>query len=187
MTTAAQTFPKKSLYHSDLAKHGPITVQFAGEPRDSQYPNKPRWVGLLVHGDDTKYTLNIENADVEASIKAAPKNTWVEVRAEGRGDQAFMLIEDGDGGPILPGDKTPPRMNQQQRPAPAQNGPPPNEWGGDEEVVEVTISGTTSATVALSVAMTLAAVRGLEAGGVRVDSDAAARMYNTHFIQATRG
>jgi hypothetical protein len=185
MGSATQTFDKKSLYHSDLAKAGEITVQFTGKPRDSQYPGKPRWVGLMVQGDDTKYTLNIENADVEKSIESAPTGAWVAVRAEGRGDMAYMMIEDGNGSPVLPEPKGKP-VNQHRQNAPAgNNAPPPNEW--PEETVEVTLGGTTSASVAIACAMTIAAVQGLEKAGIRVDSDAAARIYNTHFIQASRG
>lgn len=129
MSTATKTFDKRSLYHSDLAKVGEVTVQFTGKPRDSQYPGKPRWVGLMIQGDDTKYTLNIENADVEKSIAAAPLNAWVSVRAEGRGDQAFMLIEDGNGSPMLKGDTRPAQPVSAPLPRnPQASGPPANEW-----------------------------------------------------------
>lgn len=189
MPTTSKTFDKDgtTIYHSDIAKHHDgLLVQFTGTPRDSKYPGKPRWVGFKVDGDDSKYSLNLENASVERSIAAVPQNTWVLLKAGGRGEDASVAIEDANGNPVFKGVPA----NEIAQP---QNGPPPNWPEGASlqpapkqasNVPAHPVSTNGDATVQRATALTLQAVKGLQAGGVNVDSDAAARMFSTIYIQA---
>lgn len=180
-TTAKQ---RTGLYHSDLVKMGATVMMFTGKPRESTYKGKPPFCGIKFQGDDTAYTLTIENDDVRAAIEGAPLNKWLTVRAEGTRDQAYLNIED-EAGPIIPGTPDSEIIEPQGTPPPlwpeAGNGTPARTR------TNVRPASTSNVAVDMAVAMTISAVRGLEEAGIRVDSDAAARIYNTHYIQASRG
>lgn len=184
MSTASKTWDKKTIFHSELmrASQGGLAVRFTGKPRDSKYPGKPAFVGFQVMGDDGEYTLNIENDKIRAALEDVPVKMWVAVRADGRGEDAWISIEDANGNPVL-------RGTPESEVAQPQNAPPPL-W--NEQPKTMTTAPTTpvstngDVTVQRAVGLTLQAVKGLESGGVRVDSDAAARIFNTLYIQASR-
>lgn len=183
--TATKTWDKKAIYHSELvrASQGGLVVQFNGKPRDSKYPGKPAFVGFKVMGDEGgDYTLNIENDEIRKKLEDVPPHTWVMVRADGSREHAWISVEDANGNYVNEG------VPREEIAQPA--GQPPL-WPGDAPKTVTTapanpVSTNSDPVVQRAVSMTLAAVAGLEKGGVRVDSDAAARIYNTHFIQATR-
>lgn len=173
MTTATKpTFPKKNIWHSELARAGRLMVKFKSGPRESKYPDKPDYIYFQAAGDDTEYCLNIEPG-TEDAFHNVPQGQWVYVEALGvlKDDPKAVHISD-EAGPVLPGEDV-------VEPQPMY-GPPPM-FPEDASAPK-----TSGGPVDTAVSMTLAAVRGLEAGGVRVDSDAAARIYNTHFIQTSR-
>lgn len=186
MGMATKTWDKKAIYHSELVKasQGGLAVKFNGKPRDSKYPGKPAFVGFKVYGEEGDgYTLNIENDEIRRVLEGVPENTWVSVRADGSRDTAWLAVEDMNGNYV--NDAVPSGEIAQP-----QSGPPPmfpeDQQKRQSNVPAHPVSTNSDPVVQRAVAMTLAAVSGLEKGGVRVDSDAAARIYNTHFIQATR-
>ena len=120
----SKVFERTGLYHSDLVRESaiaPMVVMFTGEPRDSKYKDKPRWVGMMVHGDETKYVLNIESPDIEAAIVSVPRDQWLHLQAagDGRSGTAYMILED-DAGPILPDTPSQPVAGPQAPPAAIQ-------------------------------------------------------------------
>lgn len=160
------TMDKKSWYHSELVRLAAtgLMLQVTSDPRESKFPGKPEWCGIKVvngSGDLADKTLNIENESVADSIRAAPKNVWLIATAGGTRDLAWLHFADADG-PILP-------TNPAYKPPPTAPAATLDESGP----------------VGAAVAMTTQAVRGLEKSGIRVDSDAAARIYSTHFINVS--
>ena len=129
MSTQVKAFEHAGVFHSALVKAtagGPMALMFTGKPRDSKYPGKPPFVGFKAQNDDTAYTLNIENDGIRNVLSDVPLNVWVMVRAEGTREQAYVLVDDANGNPVLRG--TPVSEIAQPKNPVAQDGPPPNEW-----------------------------------------------------------
>lgn len=185
MSTTSKTWDKKAIYHSELVKasQGGLVVQFNGKPRDSKYPGKPAFVGFKVMGDEGgDYTLNIENDDIRKVLDGVPERTWVMVKADGTREHAWVTVEDANGNYV--NDKVPAGEIVQP-----QTQPPPlwNDQPKQAAPVQVrNMSKSADTVVDRAAAMTIHAVGLLEEAGIRVDSDAAARIYNTHYIQASR-
>ena len=172
---------KKAWWHSDIVRlsgAGGLMVRLKGDPQASKFPGKPAFCyfecadGAGVVGE---HTLNVENDLVATSLRVAPKNQWVRVTAGGKAEQAWLNAVVGEAPPA----PTAPAIS---------DGPPPTEWPPETKAPPTAppASLSDSGTVGAAIAMTIQAVRGLEKSGIRVDSDAAARIYNTHFIQASR-
>lgn len=100
MAESRRVFSRKSLYHSDLRKHGKITLNFKANPLPSQYPDKPPFVPIGLQGDDTDYTYQVENEQIAEAIRAAPKKVWLDVTAVGMEGDAEFVIENSGGGPV---------------------------------------------------------------------------------------
>lgn len=176
------TFDKKSLYHSDLVRQGQCLLRLKTTPMQSKFskPGLSHWCAVQFPDDDTEYSLSIEDSTLE-TWKRIPKDQWVRVMATGGPDQVAKLIVADGAGPVLPADDFVPQDSEDAE-------PPPPLWPDEAQALPAPTSAPKSngGTVAKAVAMTVEAVRALEAAGIRIDSDAAARVYNTHFIQANR-
>lgn len=180
--TATKIFDKKGVYHSALAKAGPVLMRFKGEPHESKGGGS--YVYFEVQGEEGDHYYNIENDAIGDLIARLPVNQWMRVVAEGTREGATLNVSEAEGHPIYTPDPAP-------EPTP-QNGPPPM-WPDDPGVSappqspQRPVAGALGGdAVARAVEGTLRAVSGLEKGGVRVDSDAAARIFNTLFINESR-
>ena len=124
---ATATFPKKSVWHSDLVKASTsgLAIMLVGPVRDSKFAGKPPYVVFKVHGEDTDHTLSIENDGIKETLSGIPANTWVVIRAEGTRDQAYIMVEDAQGNVVLRG--TAPKDIAQPAQASLEV-PPANEW-----------------------------------------------------------
>lgn len=131
MTTAAPAFSKKTIYHSELVKAGPLYMMFTGPVRDSKYAGKPAYITFKAqqNGEETEHTYNVENDTVREELDNAPKNVWLQVRATGSREEAWLALEDANGNPVLKG--TPVRDLAQPKDGIKTSGPqapPANEW-----------------------------------------------------------
>jgi hypothetical protein len=163
MSTTTETFERNGVYHSDLVNHGEILIKLTSGPRDSKYKGKLPWVGFRVDGDDKAYTLNIENDAIKADLEACPLETWLLVKASGRGDGAFLIIEDRDGNPLVPGTVTATAPVTVVRPAPVAT---------DK--------------VAQAFALTMQAYSLFADEGIIMDGSSLHALYATHYIQLHR-
>ncbi|GMV07389.1 MAG: hypothetical protein AMXMBFR53_36640 [Gemmatimonadota bacterium] len=166
---------KKAWWHSDLVRvaGSGMMGKVKSDPMDSKYPGKPKYCYFEAH-DGSEHTLNIENEAVADAIRKAPKDQTVRITAGGTRDQAYLNVTVGEA-------PTPP----------AQDGPPENLWPDDAPAAPPSKPSAPPArlhdagVVGAALAMTVEAVKGLKAAGIPVDGDAAARIYNTHYIQAS--
>jgi len=85
-------FDRKSVWHSELRNASPLVLKFSGDPMDSKYDvgttdgYAHKVIGFDTRGDDTRRWYIIESPDIENTLKRAPKNEWIEVRASWSGD-----------------------------------------------------------------------------------------------------
>lgn len=106
---------KLTIYHRELreacakAEGGRLLVKFVGERArvlDSQYAGKPAFAPFVLAGDtktkpgDRKYQL--EHEGLRAVIDAIPRDIPVWIRAEGKREDAAILVWREDGTPIVP-------------------------------------------------------------------------------------
>lgn len=76
----------KNLYHRDLKAMGVVSVTVKTGPLKSKYPNKPDYVGLVIHG--VEYNYNTENPACAAFFNGQAGRTF-SIKADGGGkDQA---------------------------------------------------------------------------------------------------
>lgn len=169
------------LYHSKLRERGPTVMRFKSDPTDGKY-GPYCFVQLEGETEDRLFTLDSDLVREEVERTRSVKgDDWVEVRAEGMKQGAtIMVTEIGTAGaPVLPDDG-----NGRQ----PQDGPPPNfpdqAKAPPANTAREALNGSN---VSRAVAMTVEAIEGLKGAGIPIDSDAAARVYSTHFIQTSRG
>ncbi len=164
------TQKRNPLYHSALLELGRTTLRFKGDIRDGKY-GPYCFVQLKGEEDDRLFSVDSDMVREEVErTRRTVKDGWVEVEAAGAKDGAVLrVIMPGTDGPTFPGDSQ-------------QNGPPPKEWGNESKPV-----ASEGGVVDTAVAMTVRAVQRLKEAGIPIDSDAAARVYSTHFIQSARG
>jgi hypothetical protein len=110
-----QTFNKKTVYHSELASKGVLTIMLTQPPRASKYAGKPAYAKLRIQGDDTDYTLTVENEMVDEALCALPLNAFVTVHAQGARETARLVVKDA------PAPRQPPPV---RREAPAERNRP---------------------------------------------------------------
>lgn len=115
----------KTLYHSELVKSGPVTVNVASEVKKSKFPGKPNYVYLKVLDKATgQFTeerpYNIDNPSCEAFFAGQKDRTFVIV-AEGKAEQATITYVGESAANMTPAAGAPPAA---ARP-PASSPPPP--------------------------------------------------------------
>lgn len=127
-----QLFPKASLYHSDLVKHcGQYPDGLPCKLTTDIMPSKDktgRIVRLLPYGYEVEHWLLLENAAVEATIAAVPKDTWVTIQATGMKDTAAVRVVDTSGTEIV-GRELPSQGYPPPHPEPAPWAEPPSTTG----------------------------------------------------------
>ena len=180
---------KKSekLYHSALAKQGRTRLRFKSDPLDGRF-GPYCFVQLPNEADDRLFS--IDSDAVKAEIERTRANVgdgWVEVTAAGTKDSSTILVEQpGTNGPTFPGDEPvrqpqnapPPMWPEAQGPYPPQVDQPQGNGDATRHPRELVVDTAAD--------LTVRAVQRLEKAGIRVDSDAAARIFNTLYIQSAR-
>jgi len=114
---------KAYLYHSNIAKTPEgIKLRFLGDTMDSKFEDSGGLVFAELE-DGTEVTFVLENADIRSAVDEVPQKKWVTLKGEGKGDGAWIVIDD-DAGPVLP--DTPRAPVKATKP---QTSPPlDNEW-----------------------------------------------------------
>lgn len=87
----------KSVYHSQLREAGPIAVQITKGLTKSSYPGRGNYIAFKVRGDETSYTYEPENPDIdeylESFLEEVPdRNTWLTLAAFGDRDGAYLEL-----------------------------------------------------------------------------------------------
>jgi hypothetical protein len=88
---------KKTVYHSELVKAGPLWIMLEGKPQKSQYPNKPPYVKFVANDDFGTRSLHIESQGMCDYLATLPTGEWLEFTAEGSGDNALVFVRSRDG------------------------------------------------------------------------------------------
>jgi hypothetical protein len=169
-----------NIYQSHLVRAGSMSVMLKSDAMPSKYAkgNATHYCYMDVgDGSEKDYCLAVEHEVIEA-INDAPKNEWLHMVATGAADQPATL-------------KFSSASNPEPNPEPdiqPQGGPPPMYPEGDSHAngpgyQSPPAQPQTNNSVAKAAAMTVEAVGYLKDAGIPVDGDAAARIYNTHFIK----
>lgn len=109
---------KKSLFHSELSKLGPIQVTVKTDVLQSKFQGKPNYVVLECDGVERNYSC--ENAACEAALRGLRGRT-VTVEATGSRDDAAIIVHGNQ-----PAAQPAPAAQTQQAPArPAATAPAP--------------------------------------------------------------
>lgn len=116
----------KTVYHSFLAKNSPVTLTVMSDVKDSQYPNKPRYVYVLLDGEDEKRPLDLDSEACEKFFEGQ-NGRKMTICAEGRDADAFFTYVGEPGSQLkAPATKTPARAAAPvTAPPPRQAAPPP--------------------------------------------------------------
>lgn len=101
---------KKTLYHSELVKLGPVEVEITTDLIESKYKKGTYIVGLRIDGEER--TLAIENDDCGAALDQR-KGQVLTIEASGSRESAEISILEG-----LPAEAQAPKMRTTARPAP---------------------------------------------------------------------
>lgn len=113
------TWDKKTIYHSNLRtlckeRGEGLVVMLNANPLPSAYPGKPPFVPFYIQGDkacqgeccakDQKehrsYTYQVENDAIGEAIQRTAKKMWLKVTAVGGSDDAELIFERIEGGPL---------------------------------------------------------------------------------------
>jgi hypothetical protein len=115
---STHTWDKKTIYHSDLRKlckdEGHVVLMLNANPIKSNYPGKPPFVPFMIKGDKKcgeaccekdkgefrSYTYQVENDVVGEAVQRTAKKMWVRLTAVGGGDDAELVFERVEGGPL---------------------------------------------------------------------------------------
>ena len=94
---------KKTVYHSEWVRRGPLWVSFKSDPRESTYSGRPPYVYMTITGDNGQpeepdYQYQVENPAIESWIRGLPKNTWLYIEATGSREEAALSSVDGSAG-----------------------------------------------------------------------------------------
>lgn len=172
MTTPTKTFKNKSIYHSDLVRHGGgegVTLMLMGEPRPSKYP-KPETshvAFLKFPEDETEYSLAVENTTLEA-FQQTPTKKWLMAHPTGSASEpAAIWLSEAEGPPRTPAQAAPPTGQPGDTAHPPTTRPAVGPLGGDA--------------VARAVENTVRAIEDLEASGLTVHPASVGAVYAAHF------
>lgn len=116
-----------NLWHSELrrmTRDDPVEVFFKTNVLESNYPNKPDYVVVVI--DDTTYSLNIENEEIGRQLDGLKGQTLLVV-AEGELENATVELESEDG-------QKPERAQRQERSSRPQGRPREQKRQGPKEL-----------------------------------------------------
>jgi hypothetical protein len=82
---------KKTLYHSELSKLGPVTIEITSDLMESKYKKGTYFVGVKLDGEER--TLNIENDECGAALDQR-KGQVLTIEATGSRESAEITILD---------------------------------------------------------------------------------------------
>jgi hypothetical protein len=180
--TDAKGEHQKSIFHSLLTRHSSLMVKFKQTPFDSQWPRAgtPGKIVYMELDDGFEYIYQIENQKIVTILDQIEPDQWYRISAVGKGEQADMKLVSSDGEPAYEEEE---RVALQSEPAPVDSslastaGPPPTPSSSGNGVMPTHVDCT---------AMTLETVNAFEGAGTVLESDAIARIYNTHFIALSK-
>ena len=173
--TNAQGEHQKSVYHSMLCRQSSLMLKFKQTPFDSKFP-RPGTPGKIVYielDDGYEYIYQIENDAIVQTLDQVEPDQWYRVTASGKGEEATLQIDTSGEAESY---------KQQERAAiaaepavakPTAAAPPPSGNGLMPTHLDCTD-------------MTVETVTAFEAVGTVLESDAIARIYNTHFIALSK-
>jgi len=167
-TRARGTAPaKEKIYHSHLSKTPEgIKLRFTSNTHDSKFADSGGYVFAETE-DGTEVMMILENQDIRDAVDGAQQKVWYTVRGEGKGDGAWIILDDDDGNPVLPERKeSKPRAKHEGGPEPTEGA-----WDG--------IART-------AIGLTLMAAEEFKNAGIPFDGESMSRIYNTHFIAVDR-
>ena len=180
--TNAQGEHQKSVYHSMLIRHSSLMVKFKQTPFDSQWPRAgtPGKIVFIELDDGFDYIYQIENQKIVDMLDQVDPDQWYRISAVGSGEDADLKLVSSDGEPAYEDEE---RAALQDEPAPqdypsaSSAGPIPPPPPPVNDVTPTHVDCT---------AMTLETVNAFEGAGTVLESDAIARIYNTHFIALSK-
>lgn len=141
-------FEKKSVYHSQLAKAGPIHIEVKSSSMKSKFAKEPGQAGefyVMFSFDGQEHSYLAENRQC-ADTLGALKGQRVTIVAEGRNDDARIVIQNPDG-----------TVKPQGAPVARSNAP-----GGPGQPEQVAAQWSQAATLALDTVHALKIAHDLE-------------------------
>jgi hypothetical protein len=96
------TFETKKVWFSKFKYASPLVIKFTSGPTQSKFKKDELIAFFEVQGDETKYNLVLENADIRAQVEATPKNQWLNVSAEGNSAEEQTLVINGSSTAAVP-------------------------------------------------------------------------------------
>ena len=114
----------KNLFHSGLAKMGPVMVTVKTEPTPSKFPGKPAYCYLQINGEEFGYSFDSPACQ---QFFTGQKGRSFMIQAEGRDADAKIIYLGEPGSQKLAAPVTPPPAAQPPpvNQPPAQHAPPP--------------------------------------------------------------
>ncbi len=113
----------KTLYHSELAKAGPVKITIKTKVLQSKYSTpaapKPPYVSIILNGEERNY--NCENDSIAAWFDQRKTGETISVCAEGQREEATITLV----GQAIGEPQEQPRQPAAPRPAPAPSAPRP--------------------------------------------------------------
>lgn len=175
--TNAQGDQQKSIYHSYLTRHRDLMVKFKQHPFPSQFPRDgtPGKIVYMELPDGLDYTYQIENEHIVELLAAIEPNIWYRITASGQKAEASLVIHAVD-------------LDDQQERKVADASTPVSETTHNDTTEQVEDSGSERvvSTHTDCASMTLETVTLFENAGTVLESEAIARIYNTHFIALSK-
>lgn len=174
--TNAQGEHQKSIYHSILIRHSSLMVKFKQTPMVSKWPRAgtPGKIVYMDLDDGYEYIYQIENEKIVEMLEEVEPGQWYRISAVGSGEQADLQVVSSDGQPSYEAQERA-AIAEESTPTASPSAPPPSSPG----------NGVTPTHVDCT-AMTLETVNAFEGAGTVLESDAIARIYNTHFIALSK-
>ncbi len=172
--TNAQGEQQKSVYHSYLTRHRDLMIKFKQTPFDSRFPrdDTPGKVVYMELPDGRDYIYQIENEAIVQILDQIEPNEWYRVTASGAKEEATLDLAVADS------------YEQEEREAIVSEAPA--EVSTSTVASEPTPVKNNTPTHVDCTAMTLETVNAFEGSGTVLESDAIARIYNTHFIALSK-
>lgn len=99
----------KTLYHSELTKMGPVTVEVKSDVKTSKYQGKPDYVDIAIDGNDRTY--NVENGSC-ADVFRGRRGQRITIEASGSRDAAIISLCNDEGTHAAPRQSAAPAARQ---------------------------------------------------------------------------
>lgn len=153
---------KAKLYQSEIndSPEG-VRLRFTSDTKDSKYPDSTGYV-FAEREDGVEVMMVLENQDIRDKVDRTPQRKWVTLRGEGKGEGAWIVVDEEDAK-----DTPQPSKGRPER----EPEPESDEWGKlVDDAVDITVR----------------AVIRFRKSAILLEGEAVSRMYDTHFIGMDR-